>query len=91
MDDHEYTVHHWRIFVSNNASKASYSRVDQNFRHLTFFSSILTILLFNSTNNNNNDNDKIWKDVLALIETDKVTVDIKATKAGVITKQFGEM
>merc|ERR1740117_916128 len=30
-------------------------------------------------------------DVLALIETDKVTVDIKATKAGVITKQFGEI
>lgn len=29
------------------------------------------------------------EDVLALIETDKVTVDIKATKAGVITQQFG--
>lgn len=28
-------------------------------------------------------------DVLALIETDKVTIDIKATKAGVITQQFG--
>lgn len=29
------------------------------------------------------------EDVIALIETDKVTVDIKATKAGVITQQFG--
>jgi len=29
------------------------------------------------------------EDVVALIETDKVTVDIKATKAGVITQQFG--
>lgn len=29
------------------------------------------------------------EDVLALIETDKVTVDIKAAKAGVLTKQFG--
>lgn len=29
------------------------------------------------------------EDVVALIETDKVTVDIKATKAGVIIKQFG--
>lgn len=28
-------------------------------------------------------------DVVALIETDKVTVDIKATQAGVITQQFG--
>jgi pyruvate/2-oxoglutarate dehydrogenase complex dihydrolipoamide acyltransferase (E2) component len=30
-------------------------------------------------------------DVVALIETDKVTVDIKATVAGVLTKQFGAM
>jgi len=29
------------------------------------------------------------EDVIALIETDKVTVDIKATKAGVMTQQFG--
>jgi len=29
------------------------------------------------------------EDVVALIETDKVTVDIKATQAGVITQQFG--
>ncbi|KAG7346135.1 dihydrolipoyl dehydrogenase [Nitzschia inconspicua] len=29
------------------------------------------------------------EDVVALIETDKVTVDIKATKAGVVTKQYG--
>jgi len=29
------------------------------------------------------------EDVVALIETDKVTVDIKATKAGVMTQQFG--
>jgi len=29
------------------------------------------------------------EDVVALIETDKVTVDIKATKAGVISQQFG--
>mmetsp|Transcript_13768 Transcript_13768/g.28897 ORF Transcript_13768/g.28897 Transcript_13768/m.28897 type:complete len:234 (-) Transcript_13768:468-1169(-) len=29
------------------------------------------------------------EDVIALIETDKVTVDIKATKAGVIIQQFG--
>lgn len=29
------------------------------------------------------------EDVVALIETDKVTVDIKATRAGVITQQFG--
>lgn len=29
------------------------------------------------------------EDVVALIETDKVTVDIKATMAGVLTKQFG--
>lgn len=29
------------------------------------------------------------EDVVALIETDKVTVDIKATKAGVITQHFG--
>eukprot|EP00536_Pseudo-nitzschia_multiseries_P002291 jgi/Psemu1/317857/estExt_fgenesh1_pm.C_300027 len=29
------------------------------------------------------------EDVVALIETDKVTVDIKATKAGVIVQQFG--
>lgn len=29
------------------------------------------------------------EDVVALIETDKVTVDIKATKAGVIIEQFG--
>jgi pyruvate/2-oxoglutarate dehydrogenase complex dihydrolipoamide acyltransferase (E2) component len=28
-------------------------------------------------------------DVVALIETDKVTVDIKATMAGVVTQQFG--
>lgn len=28
-------------------------------------------------------------DVVALIETDKVTVDIKATKAGVLSQQFG--
>lgn len=30
-------------------------------------------------------------DVVALIETDKVTVDIKANVDGVITKQFGAM
>merc|ERR1740138_562962 len=30
------------------------------------------------------------EDVIALIETDKVTVDIKATTTGVLTKQFGE-
>ena len=29
------------------------------------------------------------EDVVALIETDKVTVDIKATMAGVVTQQFG--
>jgi len=29
------------------------------------------------------------EDVVALIETDKVTVDIKATTAGVITQHFG--
>lgn len=29
------------------------------------------------------------EDIVALIETDKVTVDIKATKAGVIVQQFG--
>jgi len=29
------------------------------------------------------------KDIIVLIETDKVTVDIRATKAGVITHQFG--
>jgi len=29
------------------------------------------------------------EDVVALVETDKVTVDIKATKAGVMTQQFG--
>jgi len=29
------------------------------------------------------------EDVVALIETDKVTVDIKATKAGVMTQRFG--
>jgi pyruvate/2-oxoglutarate dehydrogenase complex dihydrolipoamide acyltransferase (E2) component len=29
------------------------------------------------------------EDVVALIETDKVTVDIKATVAGVITRQYG--
>lgn len=28
-------------------------------------------------------------DVVALIETDKVTVEIKATTSGVITQQFG--
>lgn len=28
-------------------------------------------------------------DVVALVETDKVTVDIKATMDGVLTKQFG--
>jgi 2-oxoglutarate dehydrogenase E2 component (dihydrolipoamide succinyltransferase) len=28
-------------------------------------------------------------DVVALIETDKVTVDIKATMSGVVTQQFG--
>ena len=32
-----------------------------------------------------------FQDVVALIETDKVTVDIKATQAGVITQQFGAM
>lgn len=31
------------------------------------------------------------EDVIALIETDKVTVDIKATTTGVLTKQFGEI
>jgi pyruvate/2-oxoglutarate dehydrogenase complex dihydrolipoamide acyltransferase (E2) component len=30
-------------------------------------------------------------DVVALIETDKVTVDIKANVDGVVTKQFGAM
>lgn len=29
------------------------------------------------------------EEVVALIETDKVTVDIKANKSGVITQQFG--
>jgi len=29
------------------------------------------------------------EDIVALIETDKVTVDIRATKTGVITQQFG--
>lgn len=29
------------------------------------------------------------EDVVALIETDKVTVDIKATVAGVLTQQYG--
>jgi len=29
------------------------------------------------------------EDIIVLIETDKVTVDIRATKAGVITQQFG--
>jgi len=29
------------------------------------------------------------EDVVALIETDKVTVDIKATMAGVVTQHFG--
>lgn len=29
------------------------------------------------------------EDVVALIETDKVTVDIKATVSGVITQQYG--
>jgi pyruvate/2-oxoglutarate dehydrogenase complex dihydrolipoamide acyltransferase (E2) component len=28
------------------------------------------------------------EDVVALVETDKVTVDIKATMNGVVTKQF---
>ncbi len=31
------------------------------------------------------------EEVVALIETDKVTVDIKATIAGVLTQQFGEV
>lgn len=30
-------------------------------------------------------------DVVALVETDKVTVDIKADMDGVVTQQFGEM
>ena len=30
-------------------------------------------------------------DVIALIETDKVTVDIKAEMDGVVTQQFGAM
>ena len=30
-------------------------------------------------------------DVVALVETDKVTVDIKADMTGVITQQFGEV
>lgn len=30
-------------------------------------------------------------DVICLIETDKVTVDIKAEMAGVVTQQFGAM
>lgn len=29
------------------------------------------------------------EDVIALIETDKVTVDIKATVSGVVTQQYG--
>lgn len=31
------------------------------------------------------------EDVIALIETDKVTVDIKAEMSGVITEQFGQV
>lgn len=30
-------------------------------------------------------------DVLALVETDKVTVDIKAETTGVLVAQYGEM
>jgi len=30
-------------------------------------------------------------DVVALVETDKVTVDIKAENDGVVTQQFGAM
>jgi pyruvate/2-oxoglutarate dehydrogenase complex dihydrolipoamide acyltransferase (E2) component len=30
-------------------------------------------------------------DVVALIETDKVTVEIKANKKGVITQRFGQV
>jgi pyruvate/2-oxoglutarate dehydrogenase complex dihydrolipoamide acyltransferase (E2) component len=30
-------------------------------------------------------------DVVALIETDKVTIDIKAKSGGIITRQFGKV